>query len=310
MSQNGGGGCMAQIIGGALIILVAFLISLFNESQFHMIREARKINNIGSYRNYLNKYPSGRYATESFDSIVSRWNNLDFDSFQKSYPGYHKAVKAYEDLYSEYNDITFKTKLHDKMKIKCEQQYQIAASINTLDSWQHYIMLAPEDFHFDADEIYQTKYNEIWGSEKTAWKYVSELNTIYGYEEYEKNYPHGKHYAEAEKRAVKMRVDNVFSGQYESLPSMSRSSYGNSAHSYVTVTNSTNYTLTIYYSGVDGKRMEIRPHGSQSVTLTNGQYRIAASVNTSTVRSYAGVETLKGGNYDIEYYIQTGPRRY
>ena len=46
MSHNGGDGCMAQIIGGAVIVLVAFLISLFNESQFHLIRQARKNNTI------------------------------------------------------------------------------------------------------------------------------------------------------------------------------------------------------------------------------------------------------------------------
>ena len=310
MSQNGGGGCMAQIIGGAVIVLVAFLISLFNESQFHLIRQARKNNTIGSYRVYLDKYPSGRYSTEAYNTVVSLWDAMDFENFQNSTHGCHKAINSYEGLYANYDDTSFKAQLYDKMKAKCEKQYQIASSLNTFESWHKYITIVPEDFIFDANERYQNKYNQAWGTEKSAWEYACYLNTIAGYEEYEKNHPNGRHYAEAEKRAVSMRVDHVFSGQYESLPSMSRTSYGASAKSRVTVTNSTEYTLTLYYSGIDGKRMEIRPHGTQSVTLTNGQYRIAASVNSTRVRSYAGVETLNGGDYDIKYYIQTGPRRY
>lgn len=308
MSNSGSGGCLAQIIGCAIIVLVAFSISLIEESQFHMIRQARKKNDLAGYRSYLNKYPQGRYATEAYDSVITLWDAMDFESFQKTVPGFHKAINSYNHMCSDYDNTDFRTRIFDKMKLKCEEQYNIASQINTMESWYRYLSIAPGDFQFDAPDRYQAKYDEIWGTERSAWKYVSELNTIEGYEEYEKNYPNGRHYAEAEKRAVSMRVDNVFTGQHESLPSMTRTSYGTGAKSHVSVTNSTEYTLTIYYSGIDGKRMIIPPHKSQSLDLANGTYRIAASVNTTHVRSYAGTETLRGGNYDINYYIQKGYR--
>ncbi len=47
--------------------------------------------------------------------------------------------------------------------------------------------------------------------------------------------------------------------------------------------------------------------------LTNGSYRIAASVDAPNVSNYAGFEKLSGGDYEAEYYIvfeNTYKRKY
>ena len=89
---------------------------------------------------------------------------------------------------------------------------------------------------------------------------------------------------------------------------MDKAYYGSGAYSTVSVTNSTGYALTLLYSGKEAKKVIIPSNGQTSVRLKNGTYRIAASVSTSNVIPYAGVEELSGGGYDVDYYIQT--RRY
>ena len=148
-------------------------------------------------------------------------------------------------------------------------------------------------------------HSEKWGTEQNAWTYACEMNTAQVYEEYESLYPNGKHFKEAEKRAVSLRVDNIFGSNHGSLPAMNKTGYGQGSSSTVIVENATSYVLTVYYSGTDGKRLIIQPHGRQSVVLINGQYRIAASVSDKSVRSFAGSETLTGGEYNVKYYIQT-----
>lgn len=64
------------------------------------------------------------------------------------------------------------------------------------------------------------------------------------------------------------------------------------------------------YSGNESKRLVLSPKGTGSVKLKNGDYRIVASVDASNVRKYAGVETIKGGTYEVEYYISTTVSSY
>ena len=122
---------------------------------------------------------------------------------------------------------------------------------------------------------------------------------------YKNLYPKGAHIAQAEKKLIDLEVANVFAGSHGSLPSMDKTSWGNGPTAYISVTNRTSYTLTLRYSGPDSKKLVISPGGTSSVTLKNGRYRVAASVNASNVSNYAGVEDLSGGSYSVEYYIST-----
>ena len=102
-----------------------------------------------------------------------------------------------------------------------------------------------------------------------------------------------------------MEVSRIYAGDHGALPAMDKTSYGGGTTSYITVSNSTSYTLTILYSGPDSKRLVINAGGTKSVRLKNGQYRGAASVSAANVSNYAGSENLNGGSYNVDYYIST-----
>ena len=312
MSQRSSvGGCLAQIIGLVVIIAIIGLVNSCQQSQSQLIKKARMNNTFTDYQRYLDKYPTGKYSEEAYDALVSLWCAMDFKNFQENplradQYGYDRtAINKYEKLYAEYSDPSFRAKIRKKLELKCREQYEIALKMNTLDGWSHYYVHAPEEFIFDSKEQYDILHEKIWGTDNSAWEYACDRNTVSDYEEYERLYPNGKHIKEAEKRVVDLTVDNIFRSDHGALPSMNQTGYGKGSSSTVIVENGTSYVLTVYYSGTDAKRLNIAPHGRQSVVLTSGLYKIAASVNDASVRPFAGTETLTGGEYNVKYYIQT-----
>lgn len=318
-NNRGGSGCLPQIITAVLVFVLWGAFKIYDETQIGLIKNARKFDKMPNYEHYLKKYPTGRYSKEAYEAVVRLWGEMDFKVFEEidipqiitSERCYYNsttcqfAISNYVRLDSVYTDPVFLSNLHDKMEAKCRAQYDIAVQLNTLDGWMHYITIIPKDFLFDAQEKYDVLHNEIWGTEESAWAYACEMNKADTYEEYENLYPSGNHFSEAEKRAVDLRVNSIFGRDHGTLPAMNKTGYGGGTTSTVVVENATSYVLTVYYSGNVGKRLVIQPNGRQSVVLTNGNYRIAASVNSSSVRSYAGTEDLTGGEYSVKYYIQT-----
>jgi hypothetical protein len=74
----------------------------------------------------------------------------------------------------------------------------------------------------------------------------------------------------------------------------------------VNIHNDTKYNLTIRYSGPESFKVVFLPGEKGSVETLRGTYRVAASVDASNVKDYAGEEESDGGNYEVVYYI-SGP---
>ncbi|MBK7438370.1 MAG: hypothetical protein IPI77_16610 [Saprospiraceae bacterium] len=146
--------------------------------------------------------------------------------------------------------------------------------------------------------------------ESNSWDIAKRKNIIEEYKAYLLNFPAGLHSDEANKRIVDLEVDNIFKNDHGILPAMERisSGYSSSAISEIEIFNNTDYTLTVRYSGLESKKIEIKSKNREKLILKNGQYRITASVSAFNVSNYAGEEKLEGGEYGSEYYIitQTG----
>ena len=187
----------------------------------------------------------------------------------------------------------------------CDSLYKIAKRTATIAGWRAYQQAVPSSFFKDSESQIEEIENKSWNTEAKAWSTAKRENTISAYQKYKNLYPKGAHIAQAEKKLIDLEVANVFAGSHGSLPSMDKTSWGNGPTAYISVTNRTSYTLTLRYSGPDSKKLVISPGGTSSVTLKNGRYKVAASVNASNVSNYAGVEDLSGGSYSVEYYIST-----
>lgn len=302
-------GCLTTIVILAIIGLVSLCTNLNENSQKGMIKEARNQSSVymkvGKYEKYLSKYPDGKYSHEAENAILSYLDDLSF--YGNSYNGKKgiEAVEKIENTKERYSGSHFESRIDSLLTAKVDQVYREAASKGTIEAWLSYQSMLPEEYWRDSENRIEEIENRDWGTESMAWRTAQRVNTLTAYSRYLELYPKGAHAKAADKKVIDLSVSNIFAGDHGTLPGMDKTSYSSSGRNTISVSNDTQYTLTLLYSGPDSKRLVLYPRSSGTVSLPNGTYRVAASVAASNVRSYAGTETLTGGSYDVSYYIST-----
>ncbi len=143
-----------------------------------------------------------------------------------------------------------------------------------------------------------------WGSESTAWERASSMNTKDSYQKYAVMYPYGAHAAEANKRLIDLKVNDMFSGNHDNFPKIERTSADDeSPVSTITIYNHTEFFLTVMFSGDKSISTTIVPGGFETVTVRNGSYVVGASVPPARIRPFAGEASFRGGKYETGFYI-------
>lgn len=157
----------------------------------------------------------------------------------------------------------------------------------------------------DELEAYRQKMKEEeWRSEDTAWVRATDMDTSSGYERYMAMYPYGAHASEASVRFVRSKVNETLADAHRDLPEIKRTVEDDeSTTSIIEVTNNTSYTLTVYASGTDSRTVVIPVDGKATITVTNGQYKLAASVPPAHIRPFAGQTSFVGGKYEIGFWV-------
>ena len=268
-------------------------------------------SSIKDYRNVVRNHYSTLNATQQ-EELLSRYYKMSLDSCEAtidkySSEGYNSRISGLGYLidFIEYcPNSTYKEQAMARVSELVDSLYYEADRKNTYTGWEEYQNAVPSDDYKDSDER-KDAIDTRWNNESNAWTTAQSLDNIAGYERYLSLFPNGKHRSAADKKVIDMTVASTFAGEHGSLPEMDQVGYGEGSTSYVSVTNSTSYTLTLMYSGNESKRLVLSPNSTGSVRLKNGSYRIAASVSASNVSKYAGTETLNGGSYEVEYYIST-----
>ncbi len=303
-------------------------------------RVALNYHNIYQYQEFILRHPDSKYVETARSKIeVLR----EYEAWGRALR--LNTIASYEEYLSEFpnaqNSYTARQKIS---KIKDDKAWEEASRINTKEAYQKYNANFPNGLHRTESNqyIYNIDYIQpAWDRAKAAntpeayrnflreyghtnfgaeaqkrldnlddqfWYKAINSSSVKALREYEKKFPNGKHIKEMEKALIDKEVEDIFKGSYGQLPSMNRTSYGYSSRNKISVTNSTNYTLTVRYSGPESKKIVLPPHRSTSFELVSGEYRIAASVSAANVRNYAGRESLSGGDWSSEYYIQTSYR--
>ena len=161
-----------------------------------------------------------------------------------------------------------------------------------------------QDFGSRAKELAEKMDERSWSSEDTAWEKACEIDTKESYQRYMAMYPNGAHRPQASQKLVDIQVNDIFNSDHGGLPNMKWVSEDeDSPTSTITIENNTGYPLTVMYSGEESKSIVISPGFTGTVTLPNGQYRIAASVPPAHIRPFAGSETFRGGRYEVGFVI-------
>ena len=301
-------------------------------------KEITGMNTIPAYETFISRYPSGKHSTEARQKLAGlqeqkAWNDAlksntieGYDNFEKSFPSSSHVPEAIEKIKQLREDIAWndaiKTgtipafegflnaypggthagsaaeKLRELKSIYAE--YQIAASENSILAYQRFIEKYPGT-PYTSEAGRQLRMLDL-----EEWDKANVTNTIESFEQYLSLLPKGEFSVQAEKRIVDLSVDEIFKGEHGSLPSMNKVSGGDfSDDNEIEIYNNTSYTLTLYYSGPDSRKLVFNPNQTLTLNLPRGDYRVAASVDAAGIGNYAGEEKLEGGYYSVEYYIVT-----
>ena len=268
-------------------------------------------SSIKDYSNVVRNHYSKLNAAQQ-ENLMSQYYRLSLDSCSASIGKYSTGGYNSEmfglgyltDFIEHCPNSTYKELAKEKVAELVDSLYYVADRKNSYTGWEEYQKAVSSDDYRDSDER-KDAVDTRWNNESNAWATAQSLNNIASYERYLLLFPNGRHRSAADKKVIDMTVASTFAGEHGSLPEMDQVGYGGGSISYVSVTNSTSYTLTLLYSGNESKRLVLSPNSTGSIKLKNGSYRIAASVNASNVSRYAGTETLNGGSYEVEYYIST-----
>ena len=125
-------------------------------------------------------------------------------------------------------------------------------------------------------------------------------NTSSAWKKFIENYPnHPQAYA-IKRKIIRLEVDEILgNSQTGAMPASQQYGNGHSSNSTVEIKNDTGCELTVRYSGPDVKMITISAGSSQTVYLSSGSYRVAASACGS---NYGGSEDLHG-KYGSSFYI-------
>lgn len=257
------------------------------------------------YEAYLKRYPNGKYVKEATSFIVDYYAEQPLQKTSSLYSSSISTLSHFESVRDLFPGSALEHRMDSLIEAKVNLEHQKALDSETVEGWELYKILVSEKYWRDADQRIEDINSRLWGTDRQAWKTAQKQNTLTAYNRYLELFPKGAHAKAADKKVIDLSVTNIFAGDHGTLPGMDRTSYSSSGSNIITVSNDTQYTLTLLYSGPDSKRLVLSPRSSGSVRLPNGTYRVAASVAATNVRSYAGTETLSGGGYDVSYYISS-----
>jgi outer membrane protein assembly factor BamD (BamD/ComL family) len=125
-------------------------------------------------------------------------------------------------------------------------------------------------------------------------------NTSSAWKKFLENYPNHPQASAIKKKIIQLEVDEILgNSKTGEMPASQQYGSGHSSNSTVEIKNDTGCELTVRYSGPDVKMVTISAGSSQTVYLSSGSYKVAASACGS---NYGGTEDLHG-KYGSSFYI-------
>ncbi len=300
-----------SVIVGVLFLLLmigGFLFQRFYlESEDTLIGVARvhgekiSLRDLDDYEEYLAKYPKGKYASEAEDVIVQYYSSHElFSSFSKS-----SNVPYLEQVRDKFPKSNLGFKMQGLIDEKVNEAYNFALAHETIAAWSDYKRNVTEGYWRDANEQIELL-NQRWSDEGQAWVIAQNHNDIIHYEEYLKFHPQSSHSRRAEKMVIDLTVAQILNNDYDALPAMEKTKKLYSNLTTINISNDTDYTMSVLFSGPDSKKLVLVSNCTQSILLASGKYAIAARVEDARgIRPFAGHETFTGGEYSETFYIET-----
>ncbi len=258
---------------------------------------ATTLNSTRSYTEFIQKHPlstQAKTAKEKIDelNLEKAWLETTKNHTAQSYEAFRRMYpnsKFEDEISKALNELNIVTPAWKK-----------AEKLNSIKGYEDFVGKHPES---PQAKIASKRISSL---KEKEWENAKSSRSISSVQKYLNQNPNTPYREEAEKLIIDIEVDNIFKSDHGKMPPLEKVKGTETIYrNEVTINNNTDYTLTVRYSGKESHKVVMKPGRASSVSLPNGSYRIAASVNSSSVRSFAGSVSLEGANYESTYYIIT-----
>ncbi len=247
------------------------------------------------YEEFNNGYPNSKYSLIAKDSIEIRkerkvWQQSKYENTVNSYNNY---VDIYN--YGMYSSIA-------KRKINEIQNWDESKKTNTHSAYIKYISDFPVSDYVDSAK------NILKQIEQKDWDNAKKKNSFSSYSNFQKKYPNGFYFGDAEKGIVDIEIADIKKkSPTETMLPMEYYDWmpRDAEVSTIVMENKTIYTMTVRFSGTEGKRIKIAPNKTYTLKLKNGSYSVSASIEKSDIKPYWGTQEYKGYEYSNTWYIES-----
>lgn len=214
--------------------------------------------------------------------------------FSKSREKFQTLLEKHPDLPQSIEAKKYLSTLEE------EEMWQEASQSNEISISEKYISQYPKGKYISKANGRKEELKKL--NKQKAYEDATNSNSSYAWKRFLEDYPEHSNRSSITEKIIRLEVDEIL-GDRETgrMPSFDNYSTSYSSNSSVEITNNTGCPLTVRYSGVEAKMIEIPQGGTRSVYLSSGTYKIAASACGA---NYAGTESLQG-NYGSTFYIKS-----
>jgi outer membrane protein assembly factor BamD (BamD/ComL family) len=210
-----------------------------------------------------------------------------------------KAKEKFDALVERHPKMSQTLTAKKYLKIIDEEiSWNKASNTNTIVSVDDYLQNFPKGKYTGKAKARKSELKAL--NIKQEYDDAATENNSDAWKKFLKNYPNHPQASAIKKKIIRLEVDEILgNSQTGSMPASQQYGYGHSSNSTVEIKNNTGCNLTVRYSGPDVKMVTISAGSSQTVYLTSGSYRVAAS---ACGENYGGSEELHG-KYGSSFYI-------
>lgn len=212
---------------------------------------------------------------------------------------FSQARQKFQTLLQKHPDLPQSIEAKNYLaNIDEEEIWQKAFTSEEISNTEDYIVKYPKGKYIKNAVSRKSELKKL--NMQKAYDDALSSNSSYAWKRFLDEYPDHPNKSSIKEKIIRLEVDEIL-GDRETgrMPSFDNYSTSYSSNSSVEITNNTGCNLTVRYSGVEAKMIEIPSGGTRTVYLSSGTYKIAASACGA---NYAGTESLSG-SYGSTFYI-------
>lgn len=212
---------------------------------------------------------------------------------------FSQARQKFQTLLQKHPDLPQSIEAKNYLaNIDEEELWQKAFTSEEISNTEDYIVKYPKGKYIKNAVSRKSELKKL--NMQKAYDDALSSNSSYAWKRFLDEYPDHPNKSSIKEKIIRLEVDEIL-GDRETgrMPSFDNYSTSYSSNSSVEITNNTGCNLTVRYSGVEAKMIEIPSGGTRTVYLSSGTYKIAASACGA---NYAGTESLNG-SYGSTFYI-------